>query len=70
MVYYIYKVRKRKYLPKGTKMEEIGMTDLQYKDMLRKQIREYERIKELGVSKEAESEIDAEIARMRKAIED
>ncbi|MGI6590362.1 MAG: hypothetical protein ACOX1O_01920 [Eggerthellaceae bacterium] len=51
-------------------MEEIGMTDLQYKDMLRKQIREYERIKELGVSKEAESEIDAEIARMRKAIED
>lgn len=46
------------------------MTDLQYKDMLRKQIREYERIKELGVSKEAESEIDAEIERVRKAIED
>lgn len=46
------------------------MTDLQYKDMLRNQIREYERIKELGVSPEAEIEIDAEIARMRKAIED
>lgn len=61
---------RRKYLQKGRNMEEVGMTDLQYKDMLRKQIREYERIKELGVSKEAESEIDAEIEMIRKAIED
>ena len=46
-----------------------AMTDLQYKDMLRKQIREYERILKLGVSQEAEEEIKKEIEDMRKTIE-
>lgn len=47
-----------------------AMTDLQYKDMLRKQIREYERILKFGVSKEAKEEIKKEIEDMRKTIED
>lgn len=45
------------------------MRELQYKDMLRKQIREYERIIELGVSEEAKEEILKEIKDIRKTIE-
>lgn len=46
------------------------MTDLQYKDLLRKQVREYERILELGVSEDAAAEIKKEIEDIRKTIED
>lgn len=58
----------KKYLLKGFQMED-RMTDLQYKDMLRRQIREYKRIIELGVSAEAELEIRKEIEDMEKTLE-
>lgn len=48
--------------------EKQGMTDGQYSDHLRAVIADLERIKKLGVSKEAEAEIDSIIARYREAI--
>ena len=47
-------------------MEE--MTDKQYYDHLRAVIADLERIKKMGVSKEAEVEIDSIIARYRETI--
>lgn len=44
------------------------MTDKQYYDHLRAVIADLERIKKLGVSKEAEQEIDSIIARYKKTI--
>lgn len=49
--------------------ENQGMTDGQYGDHLRAVIADLERIKKLGVSVEAEAEIDSIIARYREAIE-
>lgn len=46
--------------------EETGMTDSQYEDHLRGIIADPERIKRLGVSSEAEAEIDSLIERFRK----
>lgn len=51
-------------------MEEMGMTDLQYKDHLRGLVADLRRIKEAGVSEEAAVEIDELIDRFEKAIED
>lgn len=48
--------------------ERQGMTDKQYYDHLRSVIADLERIKRLGVSEEAEAEIDAIIARYRETI--
>ena len=45
------------------------MTDEQYADHLRAVIADLERIKKLGVSEEAEAEIDSIIARYRETIE-
>lgn len=44
------------------------MTDKQYYDHLRAVIADLERIKKLGVSKEAEQEIDSIIARYKETI--
>ena len=48
--------------------EKQGMTDEQYADHLRAVIADFERIKKLGVSEEAEAEIDSIIARYRETI--
>lgn len=51
-------------------MEEMGMTDMQYKDHLRGLIADLERIRNAGVSEEARAEIDSLIARFRASLED
>lgn len=51
-------------------MEEMGMTDMQYKDHLRGLIADLERIKAAGVSEEALVEIDQLIARFQSSLED
>lgn len=51
-------------------MEEMGMTDMQYKDHLRGLIADLERILRAGVSEEAAEEIEAMIARFRASLED
>lgn len=51
-------------------MEEMGMTDMQYKDHLRGLVADLERIKVLGVEEEAGKEIEALLERFRAAIED
>ena len=48
--------------------KEQGMTDKQYYDHLRAVIADLERIKKLGVSEEAEAEIDLIINRYRETI--
>lgn len=48
--------------------ENQGMTDGQYSDHLRAVIADLERIKKLGVSEQAEAEIDSIIARYRETI--
>ena len=50
--------------------EEIGMTDLQFKDHLRGVIADLERISEKGVSIEAGDEINRLIQRYRTSLED
>ena len=45
--------------------EEMGMTDMQYKDHLRGLIADLERIRDAGVSEEARAEIERLIARFR-----
>lgn len=52
------------------RFEEMGMTDNQYKDRVRDWIAELERIKALGVSEAAAAEIDEEIKRRKKVLED
>jgi hypothetical protein len=52
------------------RQEEIGMTDAQYKDRVRDWIAELERILTLGVSDKARDEIEAEIERRKKVLED
>lgn len=44
------------------------LTNLQYKDLLRKQIREYEYIINLGVSEKAKEEFSEEIKRIRQTL--
>lgn len=51
------------------RQEEMGMSDMQYKDHLRAVVADLERIKRLGVSEEAAAEIDAVIERFRLTIE-
>lgn len=48
--------------------EKQGMTDGQYSDHLRAVIADLGRIKKLGVSEEAEAEIDSIIARYRETV--
>ena len=48
----------------------MGMSDAQYKDVLRGLVNDLERIKRQGVSDEAEAEIDLMIARFKAFIED
>lgn len=50
--------------------EEMGMSDLQFKDHLRGLIAELERIKADGVSDKAEADINALIERFKAALED
>lgn len=50
--------------------EEMGMTDMQYKDHLRGLIADLERIKAAGVSLEAEAEIDRLLERFQASLED
>lgn len=50
--------------------EEMGMSDLQFKDHLRGLIAELERIKADGVSDKAAADIDALIDRFKAALED
>lgn len=50
--------------------EEIGMTDMQFKDHLRGVIADLERISEKGVSTEAGNEINRLIQRYRASLED
>ncbi len=52
------------------RQEEMGMTDMQYKDHLRGLVNDLKRIKAAGVSEEAEREIDELIERFKMAIED
>lgn len=51
-------------------MEEVGMTDLQYKDHLRSLVDDLKEAKEAGVSKEAELKIDKMIKRFEKTLEE
>ncbi len=51
-------------------MEEMGMTDMQYKDHLRGLIADLERIRDAGVSEEAQKEINRLIERFRASLED
>ena len=51
-------------------MEEMGMTDMQYKDHLRGLIEDLERIRDAGVSEEAQKEINRLIERFRASLED
>lgn len=51
-------------------MEEMGMTDMQYKDHLRGLVADLERIKALGVGAEAGKEIETLLERFKAAIED
>lgn len=51
-------------------MEEMGMTDMQYKDHLRGLIADLERIRDAGVSEEAQNEINRLIERFRASLED
>ena len=50
--------------------EEMGMTDMQYKDHLRGLIADLERIRDAGVSEEAREEIERLIARFQVSLED
>lgn len=50
--------------------EEMGMSDMQFKDHLRGLIDNLESIKAKGVSDEAANEIDKLIKRFEKALED
>lgn len=50
--------------------EDMGMSDLQFKDHLRGLIAELERIKADGVSDKAETDINALIERFKAALED
>ena len=50
--------------------EEMGMTDMQFKDHLRGLIAHLETIREKGVSTEAEKEIEKLIQRYRASLED
>ena len=51
-------------------MDEMGMSDLQYKDHLRGLINDLKRVKEAGVSEKAAAEIDQLIERFEKTLED
>ena len=51
-------------------MEEMGMTDMQYKDHLRGLIADLERIRDAGVGEEAQKEINRLIERFRASLED
>lgn len=51
-------------------MEDMGMSDNQYKDVLRGLVNDLERIKRLGVSDDAKVEIDAMLERFKAFIED
>lgn len=51
-------------------MEDMGMSDLQYKDHLRGLVNDLKRVKAAGVSEAAEKEIDQLIERFEKALED
>ncbi len=51
-------------------MEEVGMTDLQFKAYLRAVIEDFEKVKKLGVSDEAKAEIEAIVARYQKSVEE
>lgn len=51
-------------------MEEMGMSDMQFKDHLRGLIANLKRIKAAGVSEEAGKEIDELVERFEKALED
>lgn len=51
-------------------MDDMGMSDMQFKDYLRGLVNDLERVKAAGVSEKAAEELDRMIERCEKALED
>ena len=70
LLYYVSLGEARGLAGRRKVMEDMGMTDMQFKNHLRELIANLERILKLGVSEEAEAEIKEVIERYRASLED